>query len=316
MKIFSENEDFKKDFYTILGVVVKQPTCKRKWHKTGQLYPLCHWFLELFISAKHSVRIELVEACESQKTKLSKFTESAIGSVVVIENCDMWSYNDGVMEEKIHRITFFNPSGKLAEDFLNGLTSKLDCDESLSSNTSWCPTDQYTVKKFKQVIRLGQYFARTKKILTKDFKPKDNLQEAMKNHYVKDDIEDDAVEYNPYIRPDNEDDKDVIIGVGADFYYDAERKEEFINIIITTPDSKKQNTLKVLVPRLNEVSKTNHAYLMQIEVAIQKRLILMINHVKKNGDIYEFDSGKKNAVIIYDAHGDVDKKYGMFLKVR
>lgn len=311
MKIFSENAPFEKGLYTIIGVLFDQPRFKRKSYQSGKLPPLCHWFFDIFTSAKHRIRVELVEACNSQKTNLSKFAKSANGSVIVLQNCDLWDATDGVMEEKFHKITVYNPFGRLADDFLVGLASEIDFDESLSSNSSWCPWfDQFALKKFKQAIRLARYYGRTKKSLSKDFNCKDELQKAMKNHFVKDDSEERATtEYQPYIQPDSDDKKEVIIGVGADFYYDPQIKEEFMKIVITSPDSRKQ-TLQVLVPKLS------HGILMQIELCIQQRRIFMINHVKKNGDIYSFDSAKKNAIVIFDDRANCDQKYEGFLKVR
>lgn len=311
MKIFSENKPFKKGCYILIGIVFDQPKAKRKWHKTSQLYPLCHWQMDVFTSAKHRVRVELVESCISQKTNLSKFVKSAAGCVVIMENCEMWDYKDGLMEEKIHRITFYNPCGKNAEDFLNGLTANIECDESLSSNSSWDPSvDEYALKKFKQAIRLGRYYARTKKVLSKDLKSKNELQKAMMNHFLEDDAEEDATpDYQPYITPDSDVGKDVIIGVGSVFYYDAESKREFIKIQITNAE-RKQRTLDVLLPKLK------HDVMKNIEECVHKNLILMITNVRKNDEWYSFDSEKRNAVIFYDGHEDCDQKYGLFLKVR
>lgn len=315
MNIFCENKPFQKGFFTLIGIVFDQPKAKRKWHKTSQLYPLCHWQMDVFISAKHRVRVELVESCFSQKTNLSKFVKSAAGSVVIMENCEMWDYQDGLMDEKIHQITFYNPCGKKAEDFINGLTANIEFDESLSSNSSWDPSvDEYALKKFKQAIRLGRYYARTKNLLSKDLKSKNELQKAMKNHFLKDDAEDDAEEnatpdYQPYVTPDSDVGKYVIIGVGSAFYYDADIDKMFIKIQITNRE-RKQRTLVVLLPKLK------HDVMKKIEECFHKNLILMITNVRKNDEWYSFDSEKRNAVIFYDGHEDCDQKYGLFLKVR
>ena len=81
MKIFSEQNKFERDIYTIIGVNFKPPTFKRKSLATDTDYGRTIWYVDIFTSAKHRVEVEILDSCISQKTNLNKVTSNNNGSV-------------------------------------------------------------------------------------------------------------------------------------------------------------------------------------------------------------------------------------------
>ena len=70
MKIFSEKNTFEKGFYTIIGVNFKEPRVKRKFLKTEKTFGLCSWFLDIFISSRHRITVEIVESCKDWRCEI------------------------------------------------------------------------------------------------------------------------------------------------------------------------------------------------------------------------------------------------------
>ena len=91
---------------------------------------------------------------------------------MVLQNVEMWSENEGLMEDSYHEILFFNTVGNLADDFLSGQTNRLDFDDTLSCNSSFDWFCDSGVKKLKQCVRLSRYYYRIKQGLSPSFKPK------------------------------------------------------------------------------------------------------------------------------------------------
>lgn len=81
MKIFSDQNKFDRDIYTIIGVNFKPPTFKRKSLETETDHGRKIWYVDIFTSAQHRVEVEIVDSCFSQKTNLNKVTSNNNGSV-------------------------------------------------------------------------------------------------------------------------------------------------------------------------------------------------------------------------------------------
>ena len=250
---------------------------------------------------------KVVENCSSQKTNLRNCQKLSNGGVVVLERVELWSENDGLMDDLKHQITFFNTTKTYVEDFLKGRTDYLDFDDSLSSNSNqfdWsCPLKR---TKIRQAIRLSHYYQRIKKLVLGEvpYKPKDILiEKAIVNHFqaVK------PVQTEAYVQPGLTDiyNKNLI---GVAIHY----SDEWIELMIAAVDQKQTKLIRVTIVTLaTEVKR-------QLQLAVEKRLIIMIPMVEPNLDGVRFDHYRKNCLIIFDDFSEtiIDSKYASYLTVR
>ena len=308
MKLFNENDDFQAGKFTIMGVLFSQPKRKRKNYETEIIEGVSHWMLDIFVSAKHRVTIEIVESSRTQKTKLADWSSSANGTTIICRKVEMWSEFNGLMNSPSHEISVFNPIGLMVDNFLIGKTDKIPIDEYLSSNISWFPWNQpeLAIKKFKQSIRLARYYRRIIKLDLKNFEPKKKMDEAIKNHFGSN--EDQTTEgekvYQPYHFAFSDDNtKDVILGIAVEFTNDL------FNLYILSKDGLEHEEVQISVAKLEDEAKE------KIKQAVDANLIVMVTHSGKMDSYFHINAQQRNVLIIYDQHCDFNRKYNEFLSV-
>ena len=225
----------------------------------------------------------------------------------MLERVELWSENDGLMDDLKHQITFFNTTKTYVEDFLQGRTDFLDHDDSLSSNSDqfdW--SCQLKRTKIRQAIRLGHYYQRIKKLVLGEvpYEPKDILiEKSIVDHFqtVK------TTQTEVYVQPGLTDVYNKKL-IGVAFHY----SEDWIELMIVRVDQKQTKLIRVTIVTLaTEVKR-------QLQLAVEKRLIIMIPMVEPNLDGVRFDNCRKNCMIIFDDFAEtlIDSKYASYLTVR
>ena len=305
MSIFTENMPFEKGFYTVIGINFSKPKFKRKSYKTKTSPEIIHWFLDVYISAKHRLNIELVQSCSSQTTNLKNCTTIANGGVIILHNVEIWSPTDALMDNSQYSISFLNPTGRLATDFLEGKRERIDFDDSLSTNpctSIWgCKS---TIKKIKQAVRLARYYSSIKKKLNAEFKPKNGLEKSIRDHFGPDII---GVETGiEYVRPGFHDIfKKPLVGVLIDY------QEDFISVKIIDYTDSRLDIVKVDIEQLSQISKTN------LKAAADQRLVLKIKQVEMRNGILKFNHEEIASVTLYDGEDaeSTERKYAEYVTV-
>ena len=311
MKIFTENEPFEKGYYTIVGVVFCEPRSKRKSYRTEKCPGIVHWQLDLFISAKHRINVELVESCTSQMTNLKKWGTNGNGAVAVLNAVEMWSEMDGLMDSLSHEIMIINPIGRIANAVLDGTWVGEFHDDSLSTNPCTeilnCPIG---MKKIKQAIRLARYYRRISAMISSKDEPQNCLEKAVFEHFRIDPPKlpklDHSHIYN-YVQPGQQNGKkQIVIGVGVKCIDDC------VNIMISGKNDDESEIVQVSIAKLGLDSRKT------LEDAIGHRLIILVQEVTKVGQIFEFDEKRRNCLTIFDSTNlnETETKYSSYLAVR
>ena len=134
--------------------------------------------------AKTRISIELVESSADQKPNFAKSGSCINGAIITIKDIEIYEKNRGFLDLPEYQINIFSSNGRFVEDFLEGKTSELPYDETLSTNGVWNILSPRSIQKFKHSIRLGKLYRRLvgcKNVSS--LNPRTKMEEAINNHF-------------------------------------------------------------------------------------------------------------------------------------